>query len=42
MSLGSKLYVVYGNQRREDKRYQISPREIQLQPRVLMSGNHLF
>ena len=42
MSLGSKLYVVYGNQRREDKRDQISPREIQLQPRVLMSGNYVF
>ena len=30
------------NQCREDKRDQISPREIQLQPRVLISGNHLF
>ena len=34
--------MVYGNQLREDKRDQISPREIQLQARVLMSGNHLF
>ena len=30
------------NQRCKDKYYRISPHKIQLQPRVLMSGNHLF